>query len=336
MALLLILITFFSVATSVQAHEANVKGHLEKDSRYISTCNDKFYGYHKQGGNNHWHEVVFKDGEWSIVDPSLIIADNPCNESIEKVEFEKCVDGDTVVLMINGKKTKIRFLAVDTPESVHPTKDVELYSKEASTNTCNLLKNATTIDVEYDSNSDQKDKYDRYLAWIWVDGNLLQEIMIREGFARVSYVYGNYKYLDKLCSLQYKAMEEKKGIWQYYDDMGYCLTHGNDNANFETKRLLSVTFSDASSKRETTVVEGMKVKELAASEKMGYDFIGWYNKDKLYDFKTPVSEDLVLEAKYKINYYFFIGLAIAILIVLLNNKKGKKYGKRNKKSIKYN
>jgi hypothetical protein len=44
----------------------------------------------------------------------------------------RVVDGDTVVLLVDGKETTVRLTGVDTPETVHPVKPVEAYGKEAS------------------------------------------------------------------------------------------------------------------------------------------------------------------------------------------------------------
>ena len=43
-----------------------------------------------------------------------------------------------------------------------------------------------------------KDKYNRYLAWVYTDGTLLQSELVEKGFAKVAYVYGNYEYTDEL------------------------------------------------------------------------------------------------------------------------------------------
>ena len=52
----------------------------------------------------------------------------------------RVIDGDTVELLIDGRKTTVRMVGVDTPETVHPQKPVEHYGKEASMFTKNLLK----------------------------------------------------------------------------------------------------------------------------------------------------------------------------------------------------
>ena len=122
-----------------------------------------------------------------------------CNAS---VKLTKCVDGDTAWFNIDGVNTKVRFLAIDTPES---TNEVEYYGKESSEFTCNSLKNAKTITLEYENN--KKDKYDRTLAWIFVDDKLLQSEIIKNGYGEVKYIYDDYKYTDILYENQKYAQK---------------------------------------------------------------------------------------------------------------------------------
>lgn len=129
------------------------------------------------------------------------------------VKFSDCVDGDTAKFIYKDEEITARFLAIDTPETVHPTKDEEAYGKEASEYTCNSLKEADKIVLEFDEDSDEKDKYGRYLVWVFVDGNLLQEKLISKGLASVAYLYGDYKYTEKLESAEQVAEENKLGIW---------------------------------------------------------------------------------------------------------------------------
>ncbi len=332
-----ILISFFLLMPNVYAHSSNVKGYKEKDSKYISKCENKYYGYHKYSGKNHWHEVKFKNDKWIIVDSKKIFEKNPCSSSEKKQAlFVSCVDGDTAVLKVDQKELKFRFLGVDTPESVHPTKEVEVYAKEASKNTCDLLTNASSITVEYDSNSDQTDKYGRELAWIWVDDILLQELMVSEGFARVAYIYGDYKYIDSLCSLQQQAITNNKGIWQYGYEVGYCNTHDNDAKESAPNNIYKVTFDNDGEIEEVAVAEGMRVKPKSVDNKVGYQFVGWYRDGKKFNFDTPINSSITLTAKYSIDYIYIL-LIIAVLIIgIINNIKGEKSGKSHKKSIKYN
>lgn len=136
----------------------------------------------------------------------------------ETVKFSKCVDGDTIKVLLDETEIVVRLLAVDTPETKHPQKGVQKYGKEASLFTCDLIANAASIELEYDDNSDKFDKYSRHLAWVFVDGELLQEILIEKGYAKTAYLYDEYKYTEELKVKQLKAKESKIGIWEEYDN----------------------------------------------------------------------------------------------------------------------
>jgi micrococcal nuclease len=112
-----------------------------------------------------------------------------------------CIDGDTAVFKINGKEYSTRFLFIDTPES---TKEKEAFGKEASRFTCSFLKKGA-ITLETDGPT-LFDKYDRLLAWVFVDGVLEQEAVAKAGLVEDFYDYGTYKYEDTVR----KAMDEAK------------------------------------------------------------------------------------------------------------------------------
>lgn len=129
------------------------------------------------------------------------------------VKFNSCVDGDTIKIDMDGKIETLRFLAIDTPEVKHPTKGVEPYGNESSEYTCDKVTNAKKIEIEYDSNSDKRDKYDRLLAWVYIDDSLIQKDLLSLGYAKIAYLYGDYKYIDELYDVEEKSKEEKKGLW---------------------------------------------------------------------------------------------------------------------------
>lgn len=129
------------------------------------------------------------------------------------VKLDKCVDGDTAWFYLNDEEIKTRFLAIDTPES---TNKIEEYGKEASNYTCKLLTNSKKIEIEYDNNSDKFDKYDRHLVWVYVDNNLLQNLIIEQGLGEVAYLYGDYSYTSILQDSELIAKSNKIGIWSDY------------------------------------------------------------------------------------------------------------------------
>lgn len=130
--------------------------------------------------------------------------------ALDKVKLDKCVDGDTAYFIYKGESSKFRFLSIDTPES---TTKVEKYGKEASEFTCKELKEANKIEIEFEENSSKKDKYDRYLVYVFVDGELLQEKILYNGLAKLKYDKSTYKYEDKLSKAEKHAKDSFIGVF---------------------------------------------------------------------------------------------------------------------------
>lgn len=128
-----------------------------------------------------------------------------------EVVLEECIDGDTARFEIDGESTKVRFLFIDTPES---TKVIEPYGIEAKEYTKSQLNNATKIELELNKDGDSRDKYDRLLAWVFVDGELLQTKLAREGLVEKHYDYGyDYTYKTEIIEAENEAKRLKKGIY---------------------------------------------------------------------------------------------------------------------------
>ena len=139
------------------------------------------------------------------------------------VSLDRCVDGDTAWFILDHKSVKVRFLGIDTPE-ISGDK-ASLNGESAKDYTCNKLKNATSIYLQFDQNSDRYDKYDRMLAWVFVDDVNLSELLVSKGYAMVKYIYGDYLYVDRLCSVQEKAYRKKLLIWKEKESeysLNYC------------------------------------------------------------------------------------------------------------------
>lgn len=129
-----------------------------------------------------------------------------------EVTLNQCVDGDTAWFNVDHVKTKVRFLYIDTPES---TTKVEPYGKEASDYVKNKLEHATTIELELNKEGDRYDKYDRLLAWVFVDGTLLQQDIARQGYCQDFYDYGYaYTYKSIIIEANEEAKIQKRGIYE--------------------------------------------------------------------------------------------------------------------------
>ncbi len=123
------------------------------------------------------------------------------DDGIAEATLAGCIDGDTSRFNVSGVNISLRYLAVDTPES---TFEFEPWGKAASDYVCERLENAQTIVLEARTPGAQ-DANGRYLGYVWVDGELLQLRIIREGYSRL---FGTSKYSEQLFLAQRQAQEE--------------------------------------------------------------------------------------------------------------------------------
>lgn len=134
------------------------------------------------------------------------------NKKIE-VEYYSSIDGDTAKFILNEKIIKVRFLGIDAPETPESPGEEGFFWEEASDFTKEKLENANKIEIEYDENALQKDKYERDLTWVWVDNKLLQEELVSNGLAKTYMLQENYKYANILKQAEKYAKNKNLGIW---------------------------------------------------------------------------------------------------------------------------
>ena len=153
---------------------------------------------------------------------SFLNVDEDSSSGIVAGIVKRVVDGDTAVVVVGNEERRVRFLGVDTPETVHPNKPAQFYGKEAS----NFTKNSLTgkrVWLEYDSNP--TDRYNRHLAYIWTakPGNINESTIRRDmfnakllldGYAKVMIIKPNKRYADLFTKFQDEAKNSRKGLWQ--------------------------------------------------------------------------------------------------------------------------
>ena len=142
----------------------------------------------------------------------------------ELFKLQDVIDGDTIRIEYNGASEKVRFLLVDTPETNHETLGEQPFGPEAKQFVKELLANEKNVYVEFDVS--YRDKYKRLLGYIYTeDGISLQEELLKNGLARVAYIYDpNTKHVDWFKSVQQTAQKQAIGIWSvenYVTNRGY-------------------------------------------------------------------------------------------------------------------
>lgn len=123
----------------------------------------------------------------------------------------RVIDGDTVEIDYQGKATDVRLIGVDTPETVHPSKPVEAYGKEASNFTKNLLI-GESVYLRFDV--DRTDNYGRLLAYLYraPDGLFVNLEIVRQGYGH-AYTRFPFKHLELFRHYGTKAREAGKGLY---------------------------------------------------------------------------------------------------------------------------
>lgn len=126
----------------------------------------------------------------------------------------KVVDGDTIEVNIGNQPEKIRFIGIDTPETVDPRKLVQCFGLEASNKTKELLSNKRVL-LESDPTQGNRDKYKRLLRYVYtLDGIMVNKFLVMEGFAHeYTYMSNPYKYQKDFKDAQKFARDNKRGLW---------------------------------------------------------------------------------------------------------------------------
>jgi len=125
----------------------------------------------------------------------------------------RVVDGDTIHVDLGGTDETVRYIGIDTPESVKPGTPVQCFAKKASERNRQLLEGS---DVKLVFDVDRRDRYGRLLAYVYRadDGTFVNAALVRDGYARTLTVPPNVRYADRFAKLQTQAREHDRGLWQ--------------------------------------------------------------------------------------------------------------------------
>ncbi len=106
---------------------------------------------------------------------------------------------------------KVRYIGINTPETVDPRKPVECYGREASDENKKLVEGKT---VRLEKDVSDKDIYDRLLRFVYIDNIFINDLLVREGFANVATYPPDVKYAGQFSESEKYARENKLGLWK--------------------------------------------------------------------------------------------------------------------------
>lgn len=121
------------------------------------------------------------------------------------------IDGDTIIVKIEGREYKVRYIGIDAPEMDNSEKPAEFMSKEAFEKNKELVMGKI---VKLEKDISETDKHGRLLRYVYVGDLMINAEMVRLGYAYAKSYPPDVKYDDLLLKLQRKVKEAGLGIWR--------------------------------------------------------------------------------------------------------------------------
>jgi micrococcal nuclease len=129
-----------------------------------------------------------------------------------RAQVLRVVDGDTIRVRVDGHTERVRYIGVDTPESVKPGTPVQCFAKHASAANAALVAGRS---VRLVSDVEQRDRYGRLLAYVYrePDGAFVNAALVRDGFARPLTIAPNVAHAREFDGLARDARHARRGLW---------------------------------------------------------------------------------------------------------------------------
>ena len=153
------------------------------------------------------------------------------------------IDGDTIIID-HPKVERVRYLGINTPEKLNSDSPGDPFSLESTEFNEDLVLGKNVI---LETDEEKYDPYGRLLAYVFVDGKLVNEELVRSGLARAFFIGPNRKYQNRIYKAQKEAQKEGKGIWGDPEGFKYFP---------ENKEFLIKSFQARNHINERVVVRG--------------------------------------------------------------------------------
>ncbi|QDU93045.1 Thermonuclease precursor [Lignipirellula cremea] len=128
------------------------------------------------------------------------------------VQVVRVIDGDTLLVRQYDQEFRLRLLGIDTPETVKPNHPVEPWGPEASQFTSQFVARHSSLRLQLDKR--RRDRYGRWLGYLFADDELLNESLIRQGLARARTYAGDSPLMERrFRAAEQEARSAGRGIW---------------------------------------------------------------------------------------------------------------------------
>jgi micrococcal nuclease len=123
----------------------------------------------------------------------------------------RVVDGDTILVRLDGQRERVRYIGIDTPESVSE-QPLESYGHPAAEENERLVGGR---EVTLTTDVDPRDRFGRLLAYVRrePDGMFVNEALVRGGFATTLEIRPNVRYAGTFREAERRARAAGRGLW---------------------------------------------------------------------------------------------------------------------------
>ncbi len=151
--------------------------------------------------------LLFGDGSGEDGGPEEGPAETEGNATARVVDI---VDGDTIEVRIDGAVEDVRYIGVDTPETVAPGEPVQCFGHQASEFNASLVEGE---EVRLVFDAERRDQYGRLLAYVFVGDLFVNAELVAGGYARTLEIEPNTARADQLGQLEQEAGSKGRGLW---------------------------------------------------------------------------------------------------------------------------
>lgn len=141
--------------------------------------------------------------------------DGSGSSTLERAEVVRVVDGDTVIVRLDGREERLRYIGIDAPESVNPDAPVECFGPEASDENRRLVDGKT---VYLEPDVEDRDRFGRLLRYVYLspdadDDDFVNLLLVAGGYAEAGNYPPNERHSDALFAAEREARESNRGLW---------------------------------------------------------------------------------------------------------------------------
>jgi len=125
----------------------------------------------------------------------------------QKATVVRVIDGDTIEL---EGGSRLRYIGIDTPETLDPNRSDGCFGKEASQRNKELVEGR---EVLLEKDVSETDRFGRLLRYVYLGDEMVNETLVREGYAKASSYPPDVKYQERFRQAEQEARQQQIGLW---------------------------------------------------------------------------------------------------------------------------